>query len=64
MNPCKDCDNKGCGAYHDKCVPYKKFKEELEKSRIAKKKCAPARDYMKETTFRSRTGHPFTSFKK
>lgn len=64
MNPCKDCENKGCGAFHDKCEPYRKFKEGLEKGRDARKKCNPTRDYIKETTFRCRTSHPFTSCKK
>ena len=23
--PCKDCDKKGCGVYHDECQPYQEF---------------------------------------
>lgn len=23
--PCKDCEKKGCGVYHDKCEEYQKF---------------------------------------
>lgn len=24
--PCKDCEKKGCGKYHDLCLPYNKYK--------------------------------------
>ena len=23
--PCKDCEKKGCGVYHDKCEEYQKY---------------------------------------
>lgn len=26
--PCKDCEKKGCGPYHDKCEPYQKYVRE------------------------------------
>lgn len=26
--PCKDCENKGCGAYHSSCEPYLAFVKE------------------------------------
>lgn len=26
--PCRDCENKGCGSYHDHCPAFKKFREE------------------------------------
>lgn len=29
--PCIDCERKGCGAYHDKCELYKKYKEDKTK---------------------------------
>lgn len=29
--PCKNCKRKGCGAYHDKCPEYKKYRESLKK---------------------------------
>ena len=25
--PCIDCENKGCGTYHDVCIPYKEYTE-------------------------------------
>lgn len=25
--PCKDCPNKGCGPYHDKCEDFKNWKQ-------------------------------------
>ena len=28
--PCKDCERKGCGAYHDKCEKFKQYKEEVK----------------------------------
>ena len=30
--PCKTCDNKGCGSYHDKCLVYLNWKEEKQKA--------------------------------
>ena len=39
--PCKDCENKGCGAYHSKCEKYKEYakwkKQVNEKERKYKK---------------------------
>lgn len=29
--PCKDCEKKGCGLYHDICPLYQQFKKEREK---------------------------------
>lgn len=26
--PCKDCERKGCGSYHDICPMYQEFKKE------------------------------------
>lgn len=31
--PCKDCEKKGCGAYHDKCPEYLAFKEQHKKEK-------------------------------
>ena len=25
--PCKDCENQGCGAYHDQCEKYAEWKQ-------------------------------------
>ena len=25
LPPCKECDRKGCGAYHDQCEAYQEF---------------------------------------
>lgn len=27
--PCRYCENKGCGAYHDQCEKYQIYKKEL-----------------------------------
>lgn len=29
--PCTQCDNRGCGAYHDKCEAYQSYKQERQK---------------------------------
>lgn len=31
--PCKDCENKGCGSYHDRCEKYQEYKQKIEKAR-------------------------------
>jgi len=31
--PCKDCPDKGCGAYHCECEKYLAYQEALEKLR-------------------------------
>lgn len=31
--PCKDCENKGCGSYHDECEPYQKFRKGRENNK-------------------------------
>lgn len=36
-NPCKTCPMQGCGAFHDECIPYKKFKETVAKEKLAMK---------------------------
>lgn len=28
--PCRDCDKKGCGAYHSKCEKFKEFLEQKD----------------------------------
>lgn len=39
--PCKDCPDKGCGAYHDKCPKYQEYKsitnQQKEEKRIRDK---------------------------
>lgn len=29
--PCKNCENSGCGSYHDRCEKYQEFKVERQK---------------------------------
>lgn len=52
--PCKECEKKGCGTYHDQCEEYQKFvkwrtyvnsNERKEKDRIAEYK--PKRSHSK-----------------
>ena len=40
VNPCKNCENKGCGTFHDECEPYQNYlqeKEIINKKRVADK---------------------------
>lgn len=47
--PCKFCNKRGCGSYHDKCEPYLEFRKERESiSRIheeKEKRSVPQRKY-------------------
>lgn len=47
--PCKMCDRKGCGDYHDVCEKYKEFRKqcnELSKKRLLKDATrVPSRKY-------------------
>lgn len=31
--PCKDCERKGCGAYHDECPGYQEYKAQMDEIR-------------------------------
>lgn len=64
--PCKDCPRKGCGTYHDECPDYKKWKmeEEDRKEKIIGHKKWYGREYIKDSTFKSRTHGVFKSTKK
>lgn len=46
-NPCKDCENKGCGIYHDECEKYQKFKEYNEK--ISNERAKSVESYLNTT---------------
>lgn len=37
-SPCKECKNKGCGSFHDRCKKYQDYKKELDKREKEKKK--------------------------
>lgn len=54
--PCKRCERKGCGNYHDKCPEYQQWKRsvEEEKAIVNENKKPQQRTYIKESTFRSR----------
>lgn len=47
--PCKTCDRKGCGSYHDSCEPYKEWaaanKEKNEKRKAEKDVRQLSRDH-------------------
>jgi hypothetical protein len=36
--PCKNCEKRGCGNYHDKCEAYKQYKEQQNAVSESKKK--------------------------
>lgn len=65
-NPCKNCPRQGCGAYHDECTEYLKWKakEDAKKQAIKESKKFNGRVYISETTFKSRTHGAFGSKKK
>ncbi len=51
-SPCKDCDRKGCGSYHDECKEYQEYKRWVDES---KPKYMPkGRNFFSESLFRSR----------
>lgn len=35
--PCINCENKGCGSYHDKCEPFQEYKKEIARTNQNKK---------------------------
>ena len=35
--PCKDCERKGCGPYHDKCEVYQAWKKDLDERNESKR---------------------------
>ena len=45
-SPCMDCENKGCGSFHDKCEKYIEYKKQrnkdFKKERNAKTKVIEA----------------------
>ena len=65
-NPCKNCPRQGCGAYHDECPEYLKWKreEEEKKNRIKEGNMYHGRDYIKESVFKCRTHRAFKCTKK
>ena len=63
-NPCNQCPKKGCVAYHDICPDYQKWvKEEREKKEL-KRKAKISREFVKSSTFKSRTNGQFRSHMK
>lgn len=59
--PCKTCERKGCGSYHDECEAYLKWREEYKK---AQKPPTQHRDFVKQSAFKSRTNGMFRGHKK
>jgi hypothetical protein len=62
LNPCKDCERKGCGAYHDECEQYKSFKE-FQKLRKGTGDDY-FREYIKNSTYTKRANPIFRRHKK
>lgn len=61
VSPCKSCDRKGCGSYHDECKEYLEWKEECK---TYKKPPEYYREFIKETTYKSRKSGQFRNHKK
>lgn len=38
MCPCKDCEKKGCGAYHDECEEYQAYRQSITERREYERK--------------------------
>ena len=64
--PCKNCPDKGCGAYHDVCPKHQKWKaeEEARKQKIKESNKYTGREYIKDSVFKSRTHGAFKCTKK
>ena len=64
-SPCARCEMKGCGAYHDICEKYKAYKEERARMLKANRMANELREYIKDTTFKSRANEnsPFRSLR-
>lgn len=60
-NPCLECPRKGCGAYHDVCVDYneRKSQEAQKREQIKAWRKRDARDYIRSSTYKSRTHGAF-----
>ena len=63
-NPCKNCPDKGCGKYHDECERYQGYKQYLEEKREMIRKAKGGRQYLKPSTFKSRTNGMFKNHMK
>lgn len=61
VSPCKYCERKGCGSYHDECTDYLEWVEESKKYR---KPLEQHRNYVKDGAFKSRTNGMFRGHKK
>ena len=66
VSPCKECNNKGCGAFHDKCEPYQEFVAERKRLQEIKRNSKRTRrdEYLQKATYKSRIGHVFRSRRK
>jgi len=45
-NPCKDCEKKGCGVFHDECAAYQLFVKENREISEKRQEDAMYRGYM------------------
>lgn len=64
IRPCKDCPNKGCGSYHDKCQAYQDFVAERDKISENKVKKSGRVPYVNRNTARYRSNHIFDTHRK
>lgn len=62
--PCLNCERRGCGSYHDICPEYKQYKDEVAKNKQLRRNKNTGRDFIKDSTFKSRTSGQFRSHKK
>lgn len=54
INPCRDCERKGCGTYHDECEQYQQYRVERELTLMKRNTENKYQDYKNETMNRMR----------
>lgn len=60
--PCKNCNKKGCGTFHDKCEPYLAYREEND---VKSKEKAKALDVLiPKRPYRTRENSPLRCHEK
>lgn len=64
--PCKTCENKGCGSYHDECEAYQEYVQYLNdiRNNSRNQNICHKLEYVKDDTFRSRSNNLFLNRRK
>ena len=51
--PCRNCPDKGCGAYHNQCGKYTEWRKELDKRNAAERSYHKSNDTMSDAKKKS-----------